>query len=521
MFFRGIQFVTKKKTAKKTSARNLPPQQSNTTFSLSAHQVLPLIGALLAGFVVYQSQTFIVLSDAAQMLHLSGSITRVLLTALVVALCLGRRTPIWVSAIACGAAVLLGSTAILVGVEYPEIIFGENLLELKILVESIAGATLAALFAYVTSLIKNQRVFTYGSLVVVLLIFALHFGLIINKAYTGDPFAREVLTGTQELSINGYDGFDYAETIRRMNKGESYYEAYTNAWASDPRMEQPFNSVFFFRPAGMPTLLASLPGTSLLSVLMWWVVLVEIAGFAAFMFLRKFTLDGFALAGTILILTYYLVVGCTVLSRFDWLMAEVLVSLTLICALAALVYKRWWLSCILLLLATMTREFAVVFIPIWFLVWFFEPRDKKIKLLIPLGAMLAGVIGFYSYHIYTAPVADAGTGTKLNFIETWFKGNFAWYQNYLKYKIDYSWPLAKAALLLPISALIGSLSLQKNQWRISFAVLSAGLGAFFLLLGQNEWQNYWGPFGVPILILLSVLVLNWIDKKDRDEQEVS
>lgn len=162
-----------------------------------------------------------------------------------------------------------------------------------------------------------------------------------------------------------------------------------------------------------------------------------------------------------------------------------------------------------------TREFTLMLLPIPFIYALLatEKGERK-KALWPLVSMAGGVIAFYIFHYFTAPVADAGTGTKFNFLSTWFSGSLDAYKDYLTYRLKEVWISQKILYLLPFFSLLGAWAI-KGREKFIWLYLAITLSLFYALMGQNAFQGYWGAFGVPLLIACALMTASFFGKDDE------
>lgn len=378
------------------------------------------------------------------------------------------------------------------------VVFNYNL-GIHVAIEPLLAACFSLLGWYLAHHVRNK---TLHIILPIIALAAIAIGFIGSASFYAKPYTvgYKITHTRTRLSDLKYDGFDYAETINRMNfNHQGYYQAYKDAWSGDSRV-QPFTSIMFFRPSGMPTLLALLPGKTLFSVFLWWGILLGLCSFASYMITLKYCDESYAFISSILVGFTLLALGASNLIAFNWLFAEIPAAMVLLCAFAFSLYKKWWPAALCFILACATREFSIMFLPFPFLILIFQNRDEKKKGIVPLLIMIAGVLGFYIMHYFLAPVADAHTGTKMNFINTWFHGSFAYYSNYLTYRINDSWALSNFMILLPFASLLAALCVKPLGDKIALAYIPATLGLFYLFMGQNEYQGYWGGFGLPLLI---------------------
>lgn len=366
-----------------------------------------------------------------------------------------------------------------------------------------------------------SRFITYKALVITLAalsVIAVSVSYIpVAKFYTVPNSVAYLLSHTRtRLSDLGYDGFDYAETINRMNlKGDSYYKAYKDSWAGDERV-QPFDSIMFFRPSGMPTILALLPGKTLFSVFLWWGVLLGLSTLATYSIILKYADSSYAFISSVLVGITFVTIFAALPNAFNWLFGEGLAAMVLIWAIAFTVYKKWWPAAICFVLACATREFSIMLLPVPFIALLLEEKGTRKKGLIALITMLFGVFGFYLFHYYAAPVADAQTGTKFNHISTWFRGSFDYYKNYLTYNVKNTWALTNFMTLLPPAGIASVFAIKSRKEMIPLIYIPITLGLFYFFMGQNKYQDYWGGFGIPLLMVCLALCSAFDYVKDED-----
>lgn len=373
-----------------------------------------------------------------------------------------------------------------------------------------------ALGCWYISRFVNNRSLTIALAVISVITVSISY-IPVAKFYATPNSVAYLLSHTRtRLSDLGYDGFDYAETINRMNyRGDSYYKAYKDSWAGDERVQE-FDSIMFFRPSGMPTILALLPGKTLYSVFLWWGVLLGFTTLAAFSIILKYADSSYALISSVLVgMTFMAISGFNPI-KFNWIFAESLAAMVLIWAIAFTVYKKWWPAALCFVLACATREFSIMFLPLPFIALFFEEKGTRKNGLIALITMLVGVFGFYLFHYYAAPVASAQTNTKFNHISTWFRGSFTYYKNYLTYRVKDTWALASFMTLLPLAGIVSVFALKARKEILFFLYIPVTLGLFYLFMGQNIYQDYWGGFGIPLLIICLTLCSAAAYIKDED-----
>ena len=466
----------------------------------TAKDVLSLLPIALLGIFTFQAMGAILLDQTSVTYNVFPTIIRCAVIGLFIGIARKEDKQPYTSLI---ASLIIVSLATLITRQFSpvgEMIFGYKF-GLHLVIEPLIAIAFSALGWYGAKQISN-KILTISLAALAFIVIGAMFLTSANFYTKSNTDAYVVSHNPIQLSSLKYDGFDYAETLNRMNfNHQGYYQAYKDAWAGDSRVKA-FSSIMFFRPSGMPTLLALLPGKTLYSVFLWWGLLLCLASLATYALVLKYSDASFAFISSILVGFTFFAIGCSELILFNWTFAEIPAAMVLLCAFALSVYKKWWPAALCFLLACATREFSLMFLPFPFIILFFQEKSSRKKGLIALTAMLAGVAAFYVFHYISAPVADANTGTKMNFISTWFHGSASYYSNYLTYGVKATWALSGLMILLPLLGILFSLCVKPLGEKIALAYIPFTLGLFYFFMGQNQWQNYWGGFGIPLLVAI-------------------
>lgn len=476
--------------------------------------VCSILAALLLGIVTYQAMGGITLDGSTMAYNIFPTIVRCGAIGLFIGLARKKDAQPFIALVSCAFIVSVGVMITYWFSPIGQLIFNYQF-GFHVIIEPLL-ALCFSLAGWYFSRYFNEKILTISLAVISIIVIAI--GFIGCAQFYAKPYsiAYELSHTRVRLSDLKYDGFDYAETINRMNfNHQGYYQAYKDAWAGDSRV-QPFTSIMFFRPSGMPTLLALLPGKTLFSVFLWWGVLLGLSAFAVYMIILRYSDSSFAFISSILIGFTFLAIGGSNLLMFNWLFAEVPAAMVLLCAFALSIYKKWWPAALCFILACATREFSVMFLPFPFAILLFEDKGERKKGVLALLIMLVGVCCFYLLHYFSAPVADAHTGTKMNYINTWFHGSASYYTNYLKYRVKDSWALANFMMFLPFAGIFSALAIKAKGEKIALLYIPVTLGLFYFFMGQNKYQDYWGGFGIPLLMTCLALCSVFAYTKSED-----
>jgi hypothetical protein len=340
---------------------------------------------------------------------------------------------------------------------------------------------------------------------VAILVMSLWLAGMLPSPLQGQPARQrqQTLDTATKATSYSFDGVDFARTYALMKGGMGYYQAFNKAVTADLRhgpgyIRNPFN----YREPLLFEIWRILPGSNANDLLRWFVLWGLGLMLASYALARNLAEPGVALLAPIGIATY--------LTTFWWggswfLVTELWASLFVVAAVWALMTRRWAASLVLLLLATATREFAIVLVPAWLVAWWFGAlgEDRRKTWWFPATAALAPTVPIV-IHVLAAPRLGPGT---LGGVAQWFHGGFEILFQVLLFGWGSMTGSSIAGLLFFVAALVAT-ALATPAWKR--AALTAAVVApllFLLFFSAGVWHYYWGAAFTPLFVAIAPGVL--------------
>ena len=219
-----------------------------------------------------------------------------------------------------------------------------------------------------------------------------------------------------ELSVapqpEGYafDGNAFLRTYYLMKGGEGYYAAFLQGLDDDLRYGQGtgplvLGSPFNYREPFVFYLWRVLPGASGAALFSWFVVYSALVLVCSYVLASSLAARGVALLAPIALVAWFYYFFW---AAFVFLLPEVWAAGFGLAAIMCLM-RRWRIpSLVLLATAVAAREFMVLLIPAWLLVWWFA-GNRKANWWFPAAAILGPVFVLGAFFL-TVPATFAGGG---------------------------------------------------------------------------------------------------------------
>lgn len=346
---------------------------------------------------------------------------------------------------------------------------------------------------------RNPRQAQLVALALVLILGAYLAGVLPGTFADGARAGRNIsLSVAPQPEGYSFDGQIYLRTNTLMEQGESFYPAFRQAVADDARMDgSSLTSPFNYRQPFLFYLWSFLPGSLPVHILGWFIVFTLVAAIAAYAIAARVTSPGPALLAPAAMLSFSF--------YFWWMstwfaMAEVWASVFVLLFAAALMYKRFWLSLLFLVLGVATREFVILLVPALLIAWWVggDPATRRRSWPIPALAV-AAPIAVIALHVASAPVSGSATGINL---ATWMSGGITRGLEALRFGWDFLAAPGWLSVAIPVAALVG-IALVPQKW-LRWSLLAAlVLPLLFLFtLSSGEWGYYWGAFITPLAAAL-------------------
>ena len=389
----------------------------------------------------------------------------------------------------------------------------------------VVGAALA--FAVAALGWAGQKLVAQIGCVVVVLLVALWFAGVFPGPLTQQAaqLRTPMLSAVPQPEQYNFDGRIYLRTYYLMKAGGGYYQSFRRALADDQRytyssLVSPFN----YREPLLFEFWKVLPGSDANALFDWFVVWSLLTMGAAYALSSALVEPGVALLAPIALVRFFYFLYW-VGSWFT--MAEVWAVGIAIAAFAALMRKQRILSLALLIVAVAAREFMIVFVPVWIVVWWMSgPKSRKASWWFPAVAAF-GPVAVIAIHVLSVPPLSPGATGALG-ASAWLHSGFT----ELITALRFSWSSTLTATqfpqetMLPIFIVliaIAAAALAKPRWRMAALVVATTLPLLFLFaLRGNVWEYYWGGFYTPLAAAIAPGVLgrwmparSWSDDAGR------
>jgi hypothetical protein len=427
-----------------------------------------------------------------------GLVFRGVLAGLVSAMTLEPDDPLWsapvlAAAAALGATLLFRSSPAVVAVPFGFYLFG------VITASATATATL------LLSKAGLRRLAALLSVVAVCVTFLWSIGYLPGPFVPAHENQLASVLPSSEIAPDSYefDGLLFMRTTQLMRSGVPYYSAFEQATREDARFPPDFRfaSVFNVREPFMFFVWAALPGSSGRDFYVAFIVFALIVGTASYGIGARFVRAGPALVGMIAVLAY---LEAFVLASNAWFMfMEIWAGGFLVLSVWAFCRRRLFLSALLLLAAVATREFMVVVIPVWVLVWWIYPKrsDEWPALITATAApilALAAHLAIASAYVTT----PAGGGD----VTRWLQASWDRWFAALEFGLTDSVVTSRLIYIALSAAVVGAF-LTRRWWQR--ALLAGAILAPVILLraiSGGDQSTYWGYIAVPLILSAAPIV---------------
>jgi hypothetical protein len=164
--------------------------------------------------------------------------------------------------------------------------------------------------------------------------------------------------------------------------------------------------------------------------------------------------------------------------------------------------RGWKVSSLVLLTAAVAaREFMVLLIPAWILVWWLS-EDRRGNWWLAVTAIAGPAVVLVGHFLMVPPTTGAPSA-----VDRWMHGGLPRLLDALRYGYGYmpgqSWiPLAIAACAIAAAALA------QPRWKMAALLAATALPTLFLFsFSGGTWQDYWGGFFIPLAASIAPGVL--------------
>ena len=309
------------------------------------------------------------------------------------------------------------------------------------------------------------------------------------------------------------DSAIFLRTYYQMKEGKGFYPAYWDSLNGDLRTSGRLTQVSFFnyREPLVFYLWKALPGSSGMALLRWFLAYGAILLVCSYVLASALVSRGVALLAPVALVSWlswliWIPQPGTV-RGLPWFPAiEVWAAGFAVAAVMCLV-RGWRVPSLLLLIATVaSREFGVLLIPAWLLMWWFS-RDRKSSWWFPAVAIAGPAFVLGAHYLAVPNKGGPGTGQ-------WLQSSLLRFLTTLRFAFG----LMPAGMWIPLAfaaAAIAAAALALPRWRQT-SLLAATLipTAFLLLVGNGGFQ--WGAFYMPLAVSIAPGVLGRILPAEAD-----
>lgn len=420
------------------------------------------------------------------------SLMRCLVAGCVAGLIVVRPNPVWAAAVCSAAGSIVGAVVVLMLVPQG-ISAGGTALGL------LAGSALAATVALLASWVSPvaAEFVAMGMLIAMLL---LNAGVLPGAVYREAVDERRTAIAAPHLPEQyNFDGSIFLRTYELMRDGSGYYSAFAQAVAGDKRhgvndLQTPYN----YREPFVFLLWRFLPGKNGADVLTWFIVFAAAQMVFAYLIASTLVQRGVALIAPVALLSpFYL---------YSWIsswfaITEIWSAGFGLGAVACLLRRRPVLSLVFLTAAVAAREFMILLVPAWILVWWFTGRSKG-KVWFPVLAV-AGPAVVLGAHLLAVPRTVAG----VNAVSSWLHGGLPRLVSALQFGSSAMPGGPWMSLAIAVAAIVGA-ALVRTRWRMAAALAVTVLPTLFLwAISAGPNHLYWGAFYTPLAASIAPSIL--------------
>jgi hypothetical protein len=360
------------------------------------------------------------------------------------------------------------------------------------------GPACAAALSFMMSrdLRTAAQVITVGLLVVV---FLLDTGVLpgVAREETSRSRMADVSRSQQPESYTN-DGLSFLRTYELMKTGWGYYPAFRQGVIDDKRHDASFlTSPFNYREPFVFYLWKVLPGSNGGDLWRWFVLFAVVLIVCSYVLASSLAPPGAALLAPVALLSwfyYFVWQGSWFLLTEVWAAGFGLIAVTL------LVKRKAIPSILFLTAAVAAREFMLVLVPTWILVWWVVGHQKS-RLWFALAA-IAGPVAVLAAHFVAVP----HTSTGVTSVAAWTHGGIDRLISALMFGFGAMPGWQWLSLAIAVAAVAGA-ALAQPRW-LQVALLATALlpMAFLLSFSVGMDGYYWGAFYAPIMISIAPAV---------------
>lgn len=312
-----------------------------------------------------------------------------------------------------------------------------------------------------------------------------------------------------------FDGQIYLRTRDLMKQGSGYYEAFRQAVIGHANMDgSSLTSPFSFRQPLLFYMWRVLPGATPYHLWQWFLVFSLVALVLSYLVAVVFVEPGPALLAPIALLSFFTFFWW---DGFWFTMTEPWAAFVGLAALATLLRRQWVASLLLLIVATATREFMVLLVPVWLAAWWFSgTREQRLSMWWFAFGSVLGPIAVVAAHVLLAPVYGGGSAS----LSAWSQGGLGQLLSALRFGWNFMPGFAWLAVALPLLTLAGAVMLKPRWMQVSMILLVCLPLLFLLVVSSGQWGLYWGAFFTPLAAAVAPSVLSRLMPSDLLISEV-
>lgn len=337
-------------------------------------------------------------------------------------------------------------------------------------------------------------------------IFVLIFSFLVSSWVISDDL-REILTSDLSKFVYNNDQGAFLKTYYYLEHGTNYYEAFKSSMTgkfTNPPLPQ---DIWSWRIPTIFVIWQIFPGDSSLNIFVLYLIMSSLVVYTAFLIGKRY------LDFPISILPAYIVIPYLHFGARDltFLLTEWWGVFTFMIAIYFLVTKRIFFSIIFLSLTVLIRELFILPIGLMFLFTLFKYKRVLSVFVIPLVSFIA----LFSFHLmWTSKYIDAvGSIYSPRIVSD----GFFFIQQTLTFASgEYLLFRYRPFLFFLLTAIIGCWyvygKFSKGE-AIILVMAFLSFPIFFLKFGSTPYNDYWGIFYMPFVLILAPLSLGLLVKK--------
>lgn len=416
-----------------------------------------------------------------------GTVVRALVAGLVAGLCVRTWNDLLPTVVASGLGVAMASTGL--GTFYAA--NGATPAASDLIAAPLVVVLVAAGFGAIALLAKRAW-FEWVALALVAVAFGLSIGVLPGQVSDATAGVRSEFATEPQAEQYNFDGALFLRTEYLMEHGTPYYDAYIQAFDGDSRLQGTPPGLFNIRQPWLFWMWRYLPGTAGVKIRGWFAFWALVTAGCGYLLARRFVEPGIALLAPIALCGY---LSWPMFST--WLtLSEFWAGCVAVWFLTAMVYRRWLLGALLMVVAFALRELLLFLVPVYLVWWFAAGRPKKAITGVAIAVL--GPFTLLGLHAMWSPVhAQSGGG-----LAFWLQGGLPRLIDALRFSGGLVPLSAVLYLLAPVAALAGAL-LAKPRWAMALLGAAVLVPVIALAIFSNgQWGYYWGAIAMPSILAL-------------------